>query len=64
MKTAPKEELLAAIRDILRANIYVSRDVAMRAFKKSLECDQTIVPRLLPSALKSCPITRCTFSIC
>jgi len=37
MKTAPKEELLAAIREILRGNIYVSHDVAMRAFKKSLE---------------------------
>jgi len=37
MKTAPKEELLAAIREILRGNIYVSRDVAMRAFKKSLD---------------------------
>jgi DNA-binding NarL/FixJ family response regulator len=37
MKTAPKEELLAAIREILSGNIYVSREVAMRAFKKSLE---------------------------
>ncbi|HEY2681822.1 MAG TPA: response regulator transcription factor [Candidatus Udaeobacter sp.] len=37
MKTAPKEEFLAAIRDVLGGNIYVSRDVAMRAFKKSLE---------------------------
>ena len=37
MKTAPKEEFLAAIRDVLSGNIYVSRDVAMRAFKKSLE---------------------------
>jgi DNA-binding NarL/FixJ family response regulator len=37
MKTAPKEELLAAIREILSGNIYVSRDVAMRAFQKSLE---------------------------
>lgn len=37
MKTAAKEELLAAIRDVLSGNIYVSRDVAMRAFKKSLE---------------------------
>jgi DNA-binding NarL/FixJ family response regulator len=37
MKTAPKEELLAAIREVLNGNIYVSRDVAMRAFKKSLE---------------------------
>jgi DNA-binding NarL/FixJ family response regulator len=37
MKKAPKEELLTAIRDVLSGNIYVSRDVAMRAFKKSLE---------------------------
>ena len=37
MKTAPKEEFLGAIRDVLNGNIYVSRDVAMRAFKKSLE---------------------------
>ena len=37
MKTAPREELIAAIREILSGNIYVSRDVAMRAFKKSLE---------------------------
>jgi DNA-binding NarL/FixJ family response regulator len=37
MKKAPKEELLTAIREILSGNIYVSRDVAMRAFKKSLE---------------------------
>jgi DNA-binding NarL/FixJ family response regulator len=37
MKTAPKEELLAAIREILSGNIYVSHDVAMRAFKKSIE---------------------------
>jgi len=37
MKSAPAEELLTAIREILRGEIYVSRDVAMRAFKKSLE---------------------------
>jgi DNA-binding NarL/FixJ family response regulator len=37
MKKAPKEELLAALREVLNGNIYVSRDVAMRAFKKSLE---------------------------
>jgi DNA-binding NarL/FixJ family response regulator len=49
MKTAPKEEFLTAIRDVLSGNIYVSRDVAMRAFKKSLESrpDQ----RLAPSAI-------------
>lgn len=37
MKKAPKEELVAAIREILSGNVYVSRDVAMRAFKKTLE---------------------------
>jgi len=37
MKSAPAEELLAAIREILSGEIYVSRDLAMRAFKKSLE---------------------------
>jgi len=37
MKKAPKEELITAIREIMCGNIYVSRDVAMRAFKKSLE---------------------------
>jgi DNA-binding NarL/FixJ family response regulator len=37
MKKAPKEELLTAIREIVAGNIHVSYDVAMRAFKKSLE---------------------------
>ena len=37
MKRAPKEELLTAIREVMNGNIYVSHDVAMRAFKKSLE---------------------------
>jgi DNA-binding NarL/FixJ family response regulator len=37
MKKAPKEELLTAIREIVSGNIYVSHDVAMRAFKESLE---------------------------
>ena len=50
MKTAPKEELLAAIRDVLSGNIYVSRDVAMRAFKKSLESRPE--QRSTPSAVR------------
>jgi DNA-binding NarL/FixJ family response regulator len=37
MKKAGKEELLTAIRDILRRQIYISRDLALRAFQKSLE---------------------------
>jgi DNA-binding NarL/FixJ family response regulator len=40
MKKAVKEELLAAIRDVLRGQIYVSRDLAMRAFQKSLATPQ------------------------
>ena len=64
MKTAPEEELLAAIREILYGNIYVSRDVAMRAFKKSLESRPEERSGPLPLALKICPIARCTFLIC
>jgi DNA-binding NarL/FixJ family response regulator len=36
MKTAAKEELLTAIRNVLRGQIYVSQDLAMPAFQKSL----------------------------
>ena len=37
MKRAPKDEMLAAISDILRGEIYVSRELAMRVFKEALE---------------------------
>ena len=37
MKSASKEELATAIREIRSGEIYVSRDLARRAFKKSLE---------------------------
>src|SRR5947207_14349209 len=40
MKKAVKEEMLVAIRDVLRGQVYVSRDLAMRAFQKSLETAQ------------------------
>jgi len=36
IKTAAKEELPTAIRDVLRGQIYVSRDLARPAFQKSL----------------------------
>jgi len=36
MKKAAKDEMLTAIRDILGGQIYVSRDLALRAFQKSL----------------------------
>jgi DNA-binding NarL/FixJ family response regulator len=37
MKSAPIEELLAAIRHVLKGGIYVSRELALSAFKKSLQ---------------------------
>jgi len=36
MKRAPKEKLVAAIRDIVKGGIYVSREVALSGFRKSL----------------------------
>src|SRR5437867_7133993 len=36
MKRAPREELAAAIRDIVKDGIYVSREVALSGFRKSL----------------------------
>jgi DNA-binding NarL/FixJ family response regulator len=40
MKKAVKEEMLVAIRDVLSGQIYVSRDLALRAFQKSLEASR------------------------
>jgi DNA-binding NarL/FixJ family response regulator len=40
MKKAAKEEMLTAIRDVLCGQIYVSRDLALRSFQKSLETPQ------------------------
>lgn len=40
MKKAAKEEMLTAIRDVLSGQIYVSRDLALRAFQKSLEASR------------------------
>jgi len=37
MKKATREEMLIAVRDVLRGQIYVSRELAMSAFQKSLE---------------------------
>jgi DNA-binding NarL/FixJ family response regulator len=37
MKRAPKEKLAAAIRDIVEGGIYVSREVALSGFRKSLQ---------------------------
>jgi DNA-binding NarL/FixJ family response regulator len=37
MKNAPSEELPAAIRDVVKRGIYVSREVGLSAFKKSLQ---------------------------
>jgi DNA-binding NarL/FixJ family response regulator len=40
MKKAAKEEMLTAVRDILSDQIYVSRDLALRTFQKSLATSQ------------------------
>ncbi len=37
MKQAPKEKLAVAIRDIAKGGIYVSREVALSAYRKSLQ---------------------------
>jgi DNA-binding NarL/FixJ family response regulator len=37
MKRAPGQELAAAIRDIMKGGIYVSREVALSGFRKSLQ---------------------------
>jgi DNA-binding NarL/FixJ family response regulator len=36
MKRAPRDEMLAAISDVLRGELYVSRDLAMHVFKEAL----------------------------
>src|SRR5207253_280248 len=40
MKKAAKEEMVTAIRDILSGQIYISRDLALRTFQKSLVTQQ------------------------
>jgi len=37
MKRAPKERLVAAIHDIMNGSVYVSREVALSGFRKSLQ---------------------------
>jgi DNA-binding NarL/FixJ family response regulator len=37
MKNAPMEELVAAIRHVVKGGIYISRELALSAFKKSLQ---------------------------
>src|SRR5882762_4476333 len=37
MKQAPREELSIAVREIVKGGIYVSREVALSAFRKSLQ---------------------------
>ena len=64
MKKAPKEELLMAIRDIVQGRIYVSRDVAMRAFKKALQTRPEHRLSAPPALWKTYRTARCTSSSC
>jgi len=41
MKQAPREELAAAIRDVVNGGIYVSHEVALSAFRRSLHLHPT-----------------------
>jgi DNA-binding NarL/FixJ family response regulator len=45
MKQATNEELLTAVRDIVCGGIYVSREIALMAFQKSLETPRQNYPR-------------------
>ena len=51
MKNAPTEELVAAIRHVVKGGIYISRELALSAFKKSLQrrCKNNQAPRLADS---------------
>ena len=50
MKTAAKEELLTAIREVLRGQIYISRDLATGAFQEMLgTLQQTRASENLPA---------------
>jgi DNA-binding NarL/FixJ family response regulator len=54
MKKAAKEELLTAIREIVSGGIYVSREVALRTFKKSLETrPENRLPRSAEGAIEN-----------
>src|SRR5438552_3734392 len=65
MKQAPSEKLAIAIREIVKGGIYVSREVALSGFRKSLRQRPKIVTRRTrPTRLKTCPIARCTFFNC
>src|SRR2546426_6612179 len=53
MKKAIKEEMLIAVRDVLRGQVYVSRELAMSAFQKSKHSHNT-ASRRGRDALKIC----------
>jgi len=61
MKKATREEMLIAVRDVLRGQVYVSRELAMSAFQKSKHSHNT-ASRRGRDALKICLIAKCTSS--
>src|SRR5438132_7354197 len=61
MKSATREEMLIAVRDVLRGQVYVSRELAMSAFQKSKHSHNT-ASRRGRDALKICLIAKCTSS--
>ena len=53
MKRAPKKQLATAIREIVKGGIYVSREVALNGFRKSLQRRSTNNHSRLPNALEN-----------
>jgi DNA-binding NarL/FixJ family response regulator len=64
MKKAPKEELAAAIREIVQGGIYVSREVAYAHSRSHSSSGPKIVYRTQPALWKTYRTARCIFSSC
>ena len=64
MKSAPREELAAAIREILGGEIYVAATWRCAPLKNRSSRAPTAARSVIPSVSKDCPIASCTFSFC
>ena len=64
MKRAPRDEMLAAISDILRGELYVSRELAMHVFKEALATQPGFRLPGRAARIENCPTARCTCSTC
>jgi len=60
MKKATREEMLIAVRDALRGQVYVSRELAMSAFQNRSKHSHKTASRRGRDALKICLTAKCT----